>query len=575
MMMSKPAPEEEEKEAAAPAFATAPPAVQAAKTGSVEDLERRLAMLGGEEEDKKPAAVEAPPVETKTAPAAPAAAMKGGKNALLARIMAAKEKSQQAKVAPAPTEQPKTGGDLLMDFDAPSAEKDPPPSYGTNFLGDAPPAPVAAAPPAFDTVESNVMNQVQQQTPPAFPPPPPIDSVMPPPPPIENVMPPPPLPEDNFMMMAPSAPAASAPSFEDLLGGGVKQQTNEMHPPPMAPPVQQAPELDIDESILNALEPAEREAFLEEQRKIMEQIEKNKAGSQPTGGAASRAAAFDQRSTAAVAQVAASYDGSSSSRTKSKKSSSSRSKPSASASSGTVNLGDGVQAPVLGSEKTQQAINDGTALIVQCMSCSNWMQVTEEAEVMFCPICQTVCHVEKKGAAKASDMEGAAQMAADAELAEKMQKEEYARAQGGGGGGSSSRRRQNRAAAPAAAASGDQSWYDWLTGAPAPAPPAASGSRSGEIRPQRGLVAATTGEEFGASRSRSYDESEGLMGGGGARVAQQKSMFACVTDSIADAATQMTGVALSEDQEGNVHGVDGSSLLAMPDVSRERQGGSS
>jgi hypothetical protein len=199
------------------------------------------------------------------------------------------------------------------------------------------------------------------------------------------------------------------------------------------------------------------------------------------------------------------------------------------------------------------------------------MQVTQDAEVMFCPICQTVCHVEKKGAARASNMEAAAQLAADAELAEKLQKEEYARAQGGGGS-SSTRRRQNRTPAPAPAASSQQSWYDWLTGAPAPAPTPARGSA--EIRPQRGLVAATTGEEF-AGRSRSFDESEGLMGGGGARVAQQKSMFACVTDSIADAANQMTGLTLSEDQEGNVHGVDGSSLLAMPDVSRRRDGGSS
>ena len=72
--------------------------------------------------------------------------------------MAAKEKSQQAKVAPAPP-QPKTGGDLLMDFDAPSATNDPPPSYDTNFLADAPPPamPVAAAaPPAFDAVESTL-----------------------------------------------------------------------------------------------------------------------------------------------------------------------------------------------------------------------------------------------------------------------------------------------------------------------------------------------------------------------------------------------------------------------------------
>ena len=104
-----------------------------------------------------------------------------------------------------------------MDFDAPTTDNDAPPSYDTNFLADVKQAPVDA-PPAFDMVESNVMNQVHQHTQDFFPPPPPIDSVMPPPPSMDNL-----LPEEEpdsmlmFGMTAPSAPAASAPSFEDLL----------------------------------------------------------------------------------------------------------------------------------------------------------------------------------------------------------------------------------------------------------------------------------------------------------------------------------------------------------------------
>ena len=86
-MMSKPAPEASEEEAP-PAFA-APPT--AAKTGSVEDLERRLAMLGDAEETKKPAApvvtdaLQAPAAVQAPAAAAPAA-VKGGKNALLVSL---------------------------------------------------------------------------------------------------------------------------------------------------------------------------------------------------------------------------------------------------------------------------------------------------------------------------------------------------------------------------------------------------------------------------------------------------------------------------------------------------------
>merc|ERR1740117_1059717 len=211
-------------------------------------------------------------------------------------------------------------------------------------------------------------------------------------------------------------------------------------PPPMEASEQQQQqqpaELDIDESILNALEPAEREAFLEEQRQILVQIEKEKSNNE-TSGAAARAMAFDQRSSNAVANVAASYEGGGRTTSSSSNSSSRRSKPSTATSTSSsnsnsrmVDLGGGSgEVAVHGSEKTQQAIEDGTAVIVKCMSCDNWMQVAEAAELMFCPICQVVCPVEKKGAATTADMGAAAQLAADAELAEKLQKEEYAGAQ--------------------------------------------------------------------------------------------------------------------------------------------------
>ena len=92
MMMSKPAPESKEETAAPPAFATAPVAQKQTPQSAVEDLERRLALLGNAEE--KPAAAPPPPaISTVPAPvaaapaAAPAAAVKGGKNALLVRLL--------------------------------------------------------------------------------------------------------------------------------------------------------------------------------------------------------------------------------------------------------------------------------------------------------------------------------------------------------------------------------------------------------------------------------------------------------------------------------------------------------
>jgi LSD1 subclass zinc finger protein len=463
-----------------------------------------------------------------------------------ARIMAAKERSQQAQTKAAPKKQ--ASADLLMDFDAPATEKDPPPpSYDTNFLQPPPPAAaaqVAMAPPAFDIVE-NQMN---------FPPPPPIEA-------MDAFAPPP------RMMGAYESPPASAPAFEDLLDSQHNQQTHnplagmQAVPPPAAPPA-------IDEDILGALDPAEREALLEEQQKIMAQIEKEKA-SNTGSAAAARAMAFDQRSSNAVAQVAGALEAAPR-----------RSAPTRPATSSsrtnhggqTVDLGAGEEVPLHGQERTQQAIKDGTALVVQCVSCQNWMQVTESASLMFCPVCQTVTSVDKAGAATSADMEAAAQLAADAELAERLQNEEY------GGVAAEPRTRRPKAAKPQEPKAGEegQSWYNWLTGTPEEKAKAAAPSTpthgSAEIRRSPALVLAHTGAEEGAARHRSYDESEGLLGaggGGGARVAEQKSMFSCVADSISTAATQMTAYNVGTDEEGNVHGVDSSSLLAMPDVSRQ------
>ena len=88
MMMSKPAPEKA-KEEDPPAFATVPATKKKTAQSAVEDLERRLAMLGGsgsppdlvatDDEDTKPTA----PAPVSAPAPVPAVAVKGGKNALL------------------------------------------------------------------------------------------------------------------------------------------------------------------------------------------------------------------------------------------------------------------------------------------------------------------------------------------------------------------------------------------------------------------------------------------------------------------------------------------------------------
>merc|ERR1719444_435418 len=99
------------------------------------------------------------------------------------------------------------------------------------------------------------------------------------------------------------------------------------------------------------------------------------------------------------------------------------------------------------------------------MNCQSWMQVTGEANLMLCPSCGVVVPVEKTGAATTANMETAAQVAADQQLAEELQKEEYKQAAG--------QRQQRRVEGPAP---NGKSWLEWIAGTPAPAPGGASSS---------------------------------------------------------------------------------------------------
>jgi hypothetical protein len=445
--------------------------------------------------------------------------------------MAAQERTKQAQTKAEPSKPEPT--DLLMIFDAPMpGGEEAPPIFDYSMLPPPPAPTVMEIPPSFDAFEGQM----------DFPAPPPIGAVAPPPP--IDFLPPPSIDSlESPYGMAPSAPffAPSAPSFEDLLESRAADHSYSgmQAVPPPAPPA-------IDDDVLGALDPAEREALLEEQRQIMEQIEKDKAGNMASGAAA-RALAFDQRSAPAVARAVGMMDrpvASSSARPAASSSSSSK----GSKAQRTVDLGAGEQVPLHGQEKTKQAIKDGTAALVQCIGCQNWMQVTDNATLMFCPVCQTVSPVEKNGANASVSMEQAQQLDADQKLAEQLQQEEYKQAEG------APRARRPQQKKPEVVEEG-QSWYDWLTGAPAPKVEETKPRSSPQRSP--GLVSAQTGEE-----RRTY---EGGRGGGGARVAESKSMFACVGDAIGTAMT-----ASMTDGEGNVHGVDSSSLLAMPQVSRQR-----
>jgi hypothetical protein len=86
-----------------------------------------------------------------------------------------------------------------------------------------------------------------------------------------------------------------------------------------------------------------------------------------------------------------------------------------------VQIGNNQTVALHGQERTKKAIKEGTAILVQCINCQNWMQVTESATLMFCPVCQVVSPVVKQS--EVLTKEEAIQLTLDRKLAEKLQAE--------------------------------------------------------------------------------------------------------------------------------------------------------
>lgn len=442
-----------------------------------------------------------------------------------------------------------------------------PPPYSAESL---PPPQQQAPPPSFDAFSLPAPSESNTTT--SYNDPPPAapssgdfmwDPHAPAPPPTTEEWTPAPPPAQA----SPNTP--SAPAYEDLLGFG-----DGVPAPPVPPPQEESQQSGggLDEETMQAIlamegmSMEEKQAMIEEQERILASIEKEKKSSQTT--AADR---FVQRSHAAAVQAIGSNT--------------SRAAPAPSAAaSRTVDIGNGTQVALRGQEQTQAAIKDGTAVLAQCLSCENWMQVTGNANLMFCPVCQTVSPVLRE------DDEAAAQLKADMELAQKLQNEEYSAAE---------QRDQRRAAASSSAskkksspsktsAASSSSWMEYFgfgssataaTGVAAPAPSfAVKPPERGDVGVSRppgssrpSLSPAQTGEES-MGRVPSYEEDGPLLGSGGPAVVAQRqsSIFACVGDSISSAANSLT-TALNTDSEGNVHGVDGSGLLAMSQAGRDSQ----
>lgn len=409
----------------------------------------------------------------------------------------------------------------------------------------------------------------------------------------------------DFGSIQPMAPPISAPSFEQV----VQQQQQHLdwsgsvaNHMTVQDNLEDVYDFELDENGMK-LSPEEKRKLIEEQRAIMERIERE-ARNNKASEAAIKADAFAARMagsntfTAATSpqEMSATIEGFSASEIEEQKRILEQIQSEAKGAHqraqtgdqndtvGSINIGGGHNVQLHGQEKTQEAIKKGTAQLVLCLNCNNWMQVAETATLMFCPICSVVSPVVQQDQVLSKDE--LLQMEQDRKLAESLQAEE--RAAAGGGGGSSSEYPGNRRAATsrasATAGNSEKSWWDTISealvgvGVSADAPGTETANRSSTYNPpgsafsnQRTLHSAITGEEGG-------DERLGLLlneGGGdgrpAARVATSQPLFSCVVDSISSTANAASNYIMGDDDdEDEVHGVDASSFLAVPNAGREK-----
>lgn len=529
-------------------------------------------------------------------------AAKPKENALLARIMAAQERAKQAQmkqaaqqmsqpVAPTSTQSEKEK--MLDALNGMSLNEMKKATAATKVEH---PVQKSSLPPSFEIFEKQIKEQEIKKAATAKPPPPSFDSIS----------------MDMLQPETTGAPFASAPPVEDhanqsvappsfdLLGGFTPMAPpptatmNEAQPPP-PPAFEEAMQFNapsLDDTIDFDLEGSgmtqeEKQKMIEEQRAIMEQIQRE-AMNNKASVAAIKADAFASRMTGNPQGQTGGVDGFSASEVEEQrriyeqiqKEAKGMNANSSSEGATTVDIGGGQHVNIHGQEKTQESIREGTAVLVECLNCNNWMQVAENATLMFCPICSVVSPVVKGD----HDMQVAhlTQMEEDRKLAEQLQKEEseaYRQS-------SSNRRSATSRAAPVV----EGSWWDSLSKGMNNAmvamgvvadeendPAHMSVSRPpGAVSPgQRSLHAATTGEEG--------SEREGLLQAEGgnydyrrreARVAQSQPLFSCIVDSVANTASAVSSAVYGDDDD-EVHGVDSSPLFAVPKTGRDRNAGGS
>jgi len=426
---------------------------------------------------------------------------------------------------------------------------------------------------------------------------------------------PPPVPNDTantlndfFDSPAPvihNSPPQTAPSAPPVIEETTNYSTLNPVPPPAAAVGQDGPPSfeqfearlksnEIDDEVFNldadgnSLSPQQRQEMLLEQEKILKQIEEEKI-------------ANDR----AIAELTAEEDYPSQ-RVQAPETSTgvAQGNVATAAPSGnvrTIEIAPNKRVALHGQDRTKEAIKKGTAVLIQCLNCQNWMQVTPTATLMYCPVCGVVSPVEHQSSVVTKNE--AMQLSLDRLLAEKIQKEEYAAARGGQDEGETeegflsgfkasvfgsssnaatgvpSEEHQGLTNNTSRNAAKKQSWAEFLAsyvpGASVAEEDDANKPRSAEIvvgrksHPKQRSAASIYGgdsEEEVSFTGGNEGEQASLLRP--ALVAESKPLFSCMVDSVS---TMLTGQSAVPD--GKLHGVDTSNLLSISDAGRKQDDG--
>lgn len=322
---------------------------------------------------------------------------------------------------------------------------------------------------------------------------------------------------------------------------------------------------------LEGLSEDDKMLMMEEQRKIMEEIKHNTVENTASVVAA-RAHAFDLRSNVNAAAAVKTSNESASATKVTCGVSLDENSGRQSSEERTVNIGSGQKVALFGEGRTRDAIKDGTAILVECPNCQSWMQVAATATLMYCPLCSTVSPVMEQG--EIMTKEELTQIENDRQLAERLQNMESVQE------GQSSEESQHDLYQIADSDEKNKSWWDSISEALIPSTTTNEQAEKNHAAvsvsrpPGCSLHGVNTGMSFTAEENidGSNLEQERLLGqtnhsSGNFRVAERKPLFSCVVDGISNTANVL-GTTLGsnvDEDSNNVHGIDTTSLLAVPE----------